>query len=272
MLFWRLIEMLPASLSQPYSPFEIVWVRYGTHLLLMLCLWAPLNPARLVRTARPGLHVVRAVIMLGVPVAFVLARSRMPGDTVMSVFWIEPAVAMLLGAVWLGERVGRRHWLTAAALFVGVLMILRPSGALPRLSWVFPIAMAACFALYQVLTRVMREETTTARLFYTALGAWVPLSVGLPWFWTTPTLPDLGVMMSIGVLGFLFVAALDRAVDSAPVSTLAPFAVTQPLWGVVLHALLRGRTPTLEAGVGIAVVLVAWLVFAWPGRASREGA
>jgi hypothetical protein len=40
------------------------------------------------------------------------------------------------------------------------------------------------------LTRFMRDETAAARLFYTALGVWVPLSLVLPWFWTTPTPRD----------------------------------------------------------------------------------
>ena len=267
MLPWPIVETLPTLLSQPYSPFEIVWVRYGTHLLLMLTLWAPVDPTRLVRTTRPALHAVRAAMMLGMPAAFVLALVRMPADTVMSIFWVEPLVAMLLGAVVLGERVGRRRWLSATLAVGGVLMMLGPPGAALGPAWIFPIAMAVCLALYQVLTRLMCEETTTARLFYTALGVWAPLSLGLPWFWKTPSLHDLAVMMSIGVLGYLVLVALDRAVDAAPVSWLAPFALAQPIWMVILHATLGGVWPTPSAAAGVVVVLAAWLLFAWPGRA-----
>jgi drug/metabolite transporter (DMT)-like permease len=269
MLAWPIVEALPALLSQPYSPFEIVWIRYGTHLVLMVCLWGPVKPSALVRTTRTGLHAVRAATMLGMPVAFVLARARMPGDAVMSIFWVEPLVAMLLGVVLLGERVAGRRWSSAAIAFAGVLMMLPPPGLLPRPSWVFPIAMAVCFALYQVLTRMMLEETTAARLFYTALGVWVPLSLGLPWFWRTPTLRDLAVMMSIGVLGYLFLLALDRAVDATPVSGLAPFALAQPIWAVLLRAALRGGVPGPGVVAGVVIVFAAWGLFAWPGRASR---
>jgi len=106
MLLWPIVEWLALTLSKPYSPFEVVWVRYGVHLMLMLALWTPGGPARLVRTRRPGLHVIRALTMLGMPACFVLAITRMPLDAVMSLFWISPLMAMLLAAMWLGDRPG----------------------------------------------------------------------------------------------------------------------------------------------------------------------
>ena len=264
MLFWPIIETLPALLSQPYSPFEIVWVRYGTHLTLMLVWWAPTDARRLVRTARPGLHALRAATMLGMPAAFVLAQMRMPTEAVMSLFWLAPLLAMLMARVGLGERTGRGRWLAAMAAVAGTLVILPPPGFVPRPSWIFPFAMAGCFALYQVLTRAMRHETTTARLFYTALGVWLPLSLGLPWFWETPTLSDLAVMMSIGVLGYAFLLALDHALDATSLSKVAVFALAQPLWDVFLSVVVHGRPPTLRAIGGAVIVLASWLVFVWP--------
>lgn len=265
MLLWPIVETLASMLSRPYSAVEVVWVRYGTHLALMLLLWSRVGPARLVRTRRPGVHVLRGLTMLGMPLTFVVGITRLPVDVVMSVFWIAPLLAMLVAAVWMGERAGRRQWAAAFAAYAGVLLILRPS-TVPRTAVVWPLAMAGCFALYQVLTRFLREETTGARLFYTALAVWLPLSVAVPWVWKTPTLRDLALMMSIGVLGFLFLLGLDRALDAAALSRLAPFALAQPLWTVLIAATLTGRWPPRAALVGIVVVLVAWLVFAWPGR------
>lgn len=259
MLAWPIVESLPALLSQRYSPFEIVWIRYGTHLLLMLTLWGPVNASRLVRTRQPVPHAIRAATMLGMPLAFVLGSQRMSTDAIMAVFWIAPFIALFLARVGLGERVQTRHWLVALAGFTGAWLMLGQPGGVLRLSSIFPIAMAGCFALYQVLTRAMRTETTASRLFYTALGVWLPLSAALPWFWITPTLRDLAIMMAIGVLGFLFLAGLDHALDTVPVSSVVPFTLAQPVWGVLLHALVYGRVPGLGAMAGLVMVLGAWL-------------
>jgi drug/metabolite transporter (DMT)-like permease len=96
-------------------------VRYGTHLLLMLVLWTPDGPGRLVRTRRPFLHVIRALTMLGMPAFFIFAIARMSVGTVMSLFWIAPLLAMLVATVWLGDRVGGRQWIAAAAAYAGAL-------------------------------------------------------------------------------------------------------------------------------------------------------
>jgi drug/metabolite transporter (DMT)-like permease len=269
MLLWPVVEALAGFMSQRYSPFEIVWVRYGTHLLLMLAVWSPGGPARLVRTQRPGLHALRALTMLGMPACFVLAVTRMPVGAVMALFWVAPLLAMLLAAVGLRERPGWRPWAAAAGAYAGAVVILGVPDV-GRRAAVLPLAMAACFALYLVLTRFMREETTAARLFYTALGVWVPLTFVLPWFWKTPTPRDLALMMSIGVLGFLFLLGVDRALDAAPVGSLAPFALAQPIWSVLVGAALSGRRPTLRDIAGGLVVLAAWRVFAWPLQARGQ--
>jgi drug/metabolite transporter (DMT)-like permease len=265
MLLWPVVEALAGFLTRGYSPFEVVWVRYGTHLLLMLVLWTPGGPARLIRTRRPGLQMLRGLTMLGMPAFFVLGAMRMPVDTVMAVFWIAPLVAMLLATRWLGERISARHWAATVLACAGGVLVVAPS-ALPRRSIVLPLAMAACFALYQVLTRALRDETTTARLFYTAFSVWLPLGLAAPWFWTTPRPRDLALMMAIGVLGFLFLLALDHALDSAPVTRLAPFAVAQPIWSVVVEATVGRDRLSLVTVSGVVLVLVAWVALIWPLR------
>lgn len=66
------------------------------------------------------------------------------------------------------------------------------------------------------------------------------------------------------MLGFLFLLGLDRALDAAPVTRLAPFALAQPIWSVLVGAALSGRGPTLGEIAGSVVGLAAWFVFAWP--------
>jgi drug/metabolite transporter (DMT)-like permease len=265
MLLWPVVEALAGFLTRGYSPFEVVWVRYGTHLLLMLVLWSPGGPARLIRARRPGLQMLRGLTMLGMPAFFVLGATRMPVDTVMAVFWITPLLAMLLASRWLGERVSAHAWTATALACAGAVLVVGPS-ALPRRSIVLPLAMAVCFALYQVLTRALRDETTATRLFYTAFSVWLPLGLAAPWFWTTPGPRDLALMMAIGVLGFLFLLALDRALDSAPVTRLAPFAVAQPIWSVVVEATVGRDRLSLVTVTGVVLVLVAWVALIWPLR------
>jgi len=96
----------------------------------------------------------------------------------------------------------------------------------------------------------MRGETAASRLFYTALGVWVPLGLVVPWGWKTPTLRDFAIMASIGILGFLFLLGLDVALDAAPVGRLAPFVLAQPIWIVLIDAIVGGRAPARHVVAG----------------------
>jgi drug/metabolite transporter (DMT)-like permease len=127
--------------------------------------------------------------------------------------------------------------------------------------------MAGCFAAYLVLTRSMRDESATSRLFYTALVVWASLCPFVPSFWKTPTLADLGIMVSIGVLGYFFLLGLDKALDAAPAGRVAPFTLVTPIWTVAIDVGLRGQPLMRHAIAGIVVVLGAGLVLLWSERA-----
>ena len=159
--------------------------------------------------------------------------------------------------------------MASAGAYAGVLLMLGPFAITVGRASVLPLLMAACFALYLVLTRLMRDETTASRMFYTGVERLGSVGLVLSWAWTTPTLRDFGLMASIGgALGFLFLLGLDHALDAAPVGRLATFVLAQPIWTVVINAVVGGggQAPARHAVVGIVIVLGAWLVFAWPER------
>ena len=270
MVLWAVIEMLPALLSSRYHPFEIVWFRYSTHLALMLAWWLPRQPARLVRARRPGLHALRGLASLGMPLFFLLGAMRLPVHTVMALFWAEALLTVLLASLWLGERVRPWLWAAVAVAYGGTLLLARPVGV-PGLAAVFPLAMAACFAVYQIATRKMLEETVTARLFYTALAVWSPLTLTLPWVWTTPTPADLGVLATIGVLGYVCLYGIDQAFDAVSASRAAPLGLAQPIATALLPWMLGRAAPTPAAVVGMVVVILASLLVVWlPDRKAGE--
>jgi drug/metabolite transporter (DMT)-like permease len=266
MLIWPVVELLAKSLSRPYSPFQIVWMRYGTHLLLMLVLWAPGGAGRLTHTRRPGPHVVRGLMMLGMPAFFVFSRIGLSLDASLSLFWLAPLLAMLLGVLLLGERVQAWQWLVVTIAYLGVLVALGPFAVTRSWAGILSLLMAGCFAAYLVLTRSMRDESEASRLFYTALVVWASLCPFVPLFWRTPTLADLGIMVSIGILGFVVLLGLDRALDAAPAGWLAPFTLAQPIWTVAIDVGLRGQPLSRHAMAGIVVLLGAGLVLLWSGR------
>lgn len=227
-LLWAAIEALGARHLGRYSPYQVVWTRYGVHLTLMLLVWGRHDPARLWRTRRIGYQIARSMLMLGMPVSWIVSiELGVPPDTIMDVFWLSPLLILALSWMLLHERTHVPLWIATAVALCGAYLLHEPGHLEPLRLMAFPLAMAFCFSLYVVMTRSLRGEPVHVNLFYTALGVFVALTPAMPWLWTTPEPLDALIMAAIGVLGWLALWMLDRAAATAPVSVSAPFAYLQ---------------------------------------------
>ena len=258
---WAAIEVVGAGTLGGYSGLEVVWVRYGTHLLFMFALFVPRRRTGFVRTSRPWLQIVRSSMMLGMPICFLLAAQRMDPQDALAVFWISPLIVMALAQVILRERITLVQWSLAGIAFVGVMLIEQPDQDALRRPVVLAVGMALCFGLYLVMTRALRGEAMSTNLFYTAAGVFVPLSLALPLFWRQPDSASLLTMVAIGLLGYATLALMDLALHMAPASAVAPFAFIQPIC-FVLVGLVVGRHTGLLALIGIAAVLASLVCLA----------
>ena len=263
---WAAIEILAWRVLQRYSPYQVVWTRYAVHLLLMLLLFGWRDPAALVRTRRPVFHLLRSLMMLVMPASWVMGmQAGLPGDAVMSIFWSSPLLILALGALFLRERLPTAIWLATLLAGVGALLVhplhtLSPPGLL-----VYPLAMAASFSAYVVMTRALRGEATRANLFYTALGVFLALSPFMPRVWLWPAPADFAVMVAVGVLGCLTLWALDRATAAAPVGLSAPVLTMQiALTAGLLIALGVWKATALPLPVALGLCLIVGAAaFVW---------
>lgn len=232
---WAGIEAMAANVLRHYSPYQVVWTRYAVHLALMAALWGWREPASLWQTRRPVFHVGRSLLMLGMPASWVIGMQMgVSGHAVMTIFWISPLLILGLAWVFLQDRVPPLVWLATCVACAGGLLVNGLHGLPGASLLIYPLGMALCFSAYVVMTRSLRTETTRTNLFYTAAGVFVVLTPAMPGLWIMPSLPDLLVMVVIGLLGYVTLLALDRSAAAAPVSISAPFAYLQIAFTVPL--------------------------------------
>jgi drug/metabolite transporter (DMT)-like permease len=258
---WAVVEHLGQFVPAGYSPFQVVFVRYATHLAMMVLVLAPTVGLGVVRTRRPWLQWVRSLLMLGMPACFVAAAARMREGDVWALFWCAPILAAAVDWRSLDRASRARRLLALLAGLTGAAVVLRAGRGMAHPAALLAFGMAACFAVYFVMTRILRTETTTANLFHTALGVFVSLGFVAPLFWRPMTLAALEVMSAIGAAGFATLLALDRAVAHAEISAVAPLLFLE----VPFECLLRlasgeaaGRAALL--GSGVIVAAITWYV------------
>lgn len=259
-LLWTVVEFIAGEVLREYSPYQVVWTRYGVHLVFMIALWGWRNPRELLRTRRPLFQVGRSLLMLAMPASWVLARSNgVHSAELNSVFWLAPLMMLALAATFLRERADARVWGLTLAASLLIVAALEPS-RWPGAAIIYPVVMGFTFAAYVVMTRSLRSESTTANLFFTALGVFVPLSALMPKVWITPAPDDLLVMIMVGMLGWVTLLALDRAMAAGPVVVSAPYVYLQIPIGVIAGWMMAGQVPGRRMLVAAFIILTGLIV------------
>lgn len=253
----------------------LVWARYTVHCLLMVVLLAPSMGRQLVATRRRGLQILRASSLLLVTLLTMSAFRIMPIAEATAILFIAPLLVTLASGPLLGEKVGSVRWLAVVVGFGGVVLIARPGGALPLEGVGLAAAAAACFAAYQVLTRILSPtEHPVTTLFYTALVGSLMSSAALPWTWSLPPLDavDCLMILSLGIYGGVGHFLLIRAFREAPASTLSPIMYAQLGLATLSGGLVFGQWPDGPALVGIGVIALAGVMIALQTRRDHQRA
>lgn len=245
--------------SYPIPP--LIWARYSFHLMFMLILLGPRMGLNLVRTTRPGIQLLRGLLLVGSTVMFYLSLQFLPLAEAAAISFVGPVLVTVLSGPMLGERVTTRQWLAVTLGFIGVLIIIRPGGNLFAPTVVFPLLCAVLFSLYQIITRkVAGRENPYTTLFFTAFVGAVVTTLALPFAWQTPLWWQWGVMLLIGMLGGTGHFLMIRAVEHASPMALAPFVYSQLVWSTVLAWLAFGDLPDGVSLLGMMVIVLAGML------------
>jgi len=280
-------DLLIKTLSGDYSLYQIVFTRSVFGLAISLTILQFEGGFAALRTRRPGLHLVRALMIVCANLGFFTALSVLPLAMVNALFFVAPLFITLLSVPLLGEKVG--PWRLGAVVvgFLGVLLMIGVNGFAgdwPVIALVLPVGAALAYAMMQILTRKLGGESTAAAMavyiqstflivsaiaglwfgdgrYETAVGSEALRFVFRPWVWPAPG--DLWVFTTIGVLVGIVAYTMSQAYRMGDAATIAPFEyVALPisvLWGFLFLQEIPGWSTwvgiLLIAGSGLFVYL-----------------
>ncbi len=260
---------LSRHLASEYNVMMVVMVRYWFFAAFVVTI-AGRKPGGLraaMQTELPGMQIFRGLLLAAEINVMVLAFVYLGLVESHAVFACYPLLIAALSGPILGERVGWRRWAAIGVGFVGVLIILQPSGGVFSPYAVIPLVSALMFALYGLLTRyVGRVDSATTSFFYTGVaGAVLATAVGL-WFWEPMTPPDWGWMATLCITGALGHYLLIRCYEVAEASAVQPFAYLQLVFASAMGVMLFGETVRLNVALGAGLIVAAGLFTLWRAR------
>lgn len=224
----------------------------------------------LLRCNRPLLQVARPGFLVASIASLFVSLTYLPIAEATAIGFTGPLFITALSVLFLGERVGWHRWMAVIVGLAGVMVIVRPGGAVWHWSAGMALLGAVCFALFQLVTRRLanqdRHQTT---LLYTSIVgvAWASLLV--PFFWTPPTIEHLGAFLVTGAMGAGAHFSMLQAFARAEASLLAPLNYSKIIWVTILGYLVFGDLPGVDTVIGSCIIATAGLYVLYrEGRAT----
>jgi len=259
-----------------FTSHEMVFYRSLVGLLLMLGglllhqAWhRGLRGNLVILGAHTGLQIRRGLIGFVALATFFYALARLPLAVAMTLNYTSPLFLALLMPWQLGERPRPAQYVTVAAGFVGVLMLLRPwqtpaSDLVAGLVGLFSGVMAA-FAYIHVrkLGRLHEPEWRTVLWFalVCGLGAGVLASLDGGWH-PVINLDQAGLILALGIFATLGQLAMTRAYRTGQTVVVASFAYSTVVFASILDVLVFEVEMPIMAWMGIAMTVLAGVLAA----------
>lgn len=237
---------------------------------------------RLSTIATPGWWrmLARGLLNFVAYTAYYLGLAYLPLADTIALFFTSPLFITLTAVLFLGERVRVVTAVAVAAGFAGVLLIVKPGATGFDLAALLPILGALGYALSMIAARHLgRSESAAAMAFWGNIcfllcalalsavygsgafaGASHPSLAFLTRGWVTPTLGDLLLMASCGLIAAIGLTLLTYAYRVAPSATVAPFEYSFMFWGLLWGWMFWDSIPDAWAWLGIAIIIGAGMI------------
>ena len=186
-------------------------------------------------------------------------------------YFINPLVSVLLGMVFLGERLNLQSWIAVGLSAIGVGIMAIDAGSLPWISLVVPMA----FGLYGLLKKLSTSgpvEGVASEMIWTApVAAGYLVWLGVNGAYETGDGSTFALTFLIGVVTALPLLLFARAAQTVPLWALGLMQYVGPSLQFFLGVVVFGESVNPTQMAGFAVIWSGLIVFAhgsWP-RESR---
>lgn len=280
MFFISINDMLIKQLSGSYPLHEMVFVRSAIGIVFSIAILQFEGGFRMLRTDKPGLHILRGLFIVVANMSFFAALAVMPLADATALFFVAPLLITVLSIPFLGEKVGPRRLLAVVVGFAGVIVMLRPGrldGEITtgQLIQLLPVIGAFAYACMQILTRRLGISSTAPAMAIYIQFTFLAVSI-IFWLiagdgrfveglenksaifllraWTWPADGDWPWFILLGLSSAFIGYSLSQAYRSADAATIAPFEYVALPMSIMWGWVILGELPDGWVAVGIALI------------------
>jgi chloramphenicol-sensitive protein RarD len=266
-VIWGLAPLFFRVLREA-TPVEILSHRVIWSLLLMIVLVAVMRDLRDVPRA---LHNLRSVGLYAVTTALVTTNWLLfiwavNTDHIVQTslgYYINPLVNVLLGMLFLGERLNRNQTISVALAVLGVTSLLVNLGELPWVS----LTLATTFGFYALIRKKAGIDPLVGLLIETAMLTPFAL-IYLLWLWAAGTAtfslqaPGMATLLIVsGVITALPLIFFNFGAQRLKLSTMGLMQYLSPTLQLAIGVMIFGEEFTKSHGIAFGLIWLALAIY-----------
>lgn len=247
------MNVMVKMIGTSYHPTQITFMRSLVAMILIFPFLMKAGGLSLLKTKRPGLHLMRSLAGTLGNILYFYAFQRMTVGDVMVISQAVPLFVTIFAVLFLSERVGIRRWVAVLVGFLGVIIAIDPAGNF-HITSLIAVAATGCWASTILFMRKLgaTESPYTVTFIFMTVCTTITACIQ-PWVWQTPTPRMLVLILGIGISGALGQMLMSTALKYAKASVVSPFNYTGIIWAIgfdlVLWDIIPAWTTILGAGI-----------------------
>lgn len=276
LFLFSLQDVVIKGFSEQYSVLQIVFIRCTVALIPTVIAIISTTGLRGLVAYEPRLLLLRGLFGFLSYLGFYLAVAALPLAEAVTIAFSAPILITVMSVLLLKEKVGPRRWLAVFVGFVGMLIVVGPTGQIANLGAIFAVLAALTYASMNIVTRyvgsydrpwtmslysimVFLAGSGLASLVVATFGSSIATNDPSLQFllrpWVVPATTDLLLVILIGLNWAVGSYCLGKAYSVAPVSVIAPFEYTYIIWAVLFGFLIWSEVPAATTFIGLALLI-----------------
>lgn len=244
--------------------------RYTGYLAVLLPIAAWRYGAQVVHPPQWQAQFIRAVLILGATLTFVLAVMHLPLATAVAILYIYPFIVAALSPLMLGERGSTATWAGIALGFVGIIVVMRPDLGALNAGAIAGLGTGGFYALHIIFTRKVANSgpalVSNTYMAIVALALILPFAI---WWWQPLSLRQAGILLFMGGVNAVAHLLIINAFRLASAPALAPFSYAELVGASVWGFAFFGDLPDVITVIGMFIIVGSGIMVSQSGNLGR---
>ena len=259
-LFFSVMELTAKELGQSFNPFQIVFARYLSQLIILILIFNKRSILHL-KSQYPLLQILRGSLLLVTTCFMFSGLAYLPFAENIAIYMIGPVITTILAFFILKEKISFLQIIVVIVGLIGAIIIADPNSQSFNLAIIFPFLAALCFAFFTISTKFLNSsDSNQTTLLFTAITGTFLSAPFIIIFWKWPSLNETILMFCLGLLAtighFFFIEAL-KVINA---SFAAPFVyltvMLAAFWGYIIY----NEVPNQNTIIGAFLIIIAGII------------